>query len=504
MFLTLLSKEIREHLLTFRFGAALITIVLLSIISTWILGDNYIIRKSTATRLADSYLQQAREVRFPSQILPNVQRPPTPLSIIAQGEDYRLGNTVQVRRRSVPHEADDNLTKNRLLASIPSFDMMLVLMFSVSLFGILLSYDGFSGDRERGTLKMVCSFALKRSGIFASKFFAGSIVLSIPILISFIASLMVMLFFHQITFSAIQWAAIVVMLLTAILYGMLFITAGLLSSVLVIRSSTSLAIALLFWTLVVVVIPSGSNFLAPLLKPAYSPEEINSKLQASSLELMQQREEFIRTHNISFSSNGGDWEGAEGLWWFDGYPSWLEDWKTFFIFYEPLCQRYAENNWYLRRKHLARKIEQRELSFAVNFVSPAFHLQRAYTALTVTGYESHAEFMEKCRQYRHTLLNTFAQKGLFGKNAHRFFTRWELSDFERPEQYEQRLAERRAKGIWGPQIWDPLPEDYVPPFNYESGKPNIEDALWHIVVLLFMTLIAFSAGFVIFFRYDVR
>lgn len=504
MFLILLSKEIREHLKTFRFGAGLITIFVLVLVSVWVLADNYVIRNNTATRLADEYAQQAREVRLPSHILPNVQRPPSPLSIFAQGEESRLGNTVQISRRSVPSEAEDNLTKNVLLASMPSFDLLLIVMFAVSLFGILLSFDSLSGERERGTLKLICALPSKRGMIYTVKFFACVIVLSIPLILSLISVLVILQFVHGIVFTPTQWAAIAMMLLASMIYGALFIAIGLLSSALSNRSSTSLALALLFWTLGVIAIPSMGNCLAPNFKPTLSPEEISEFVNATSLDLTNKRNEFIAENNIGFSSNGSDWEGAEALWWFDGYPEWLEQWMTFVRFYEPLCQERAEQIWALINKHLARKKEQHDLSSAINSIAPAFHLHKVFTAVAGTDYDSYADFLEQCRRYRQVLLSDFREKGLFDRNVHRLFTRWEMSDMQRPEQYEQRLAERRSKGLWGMDLWDPLPKDYAPAFRYQGRQQRIEATAWHIAALSIITSLLFCVGFVAFIRYDVR
>ncbi len=50
MFRVLLWKEIREHLMTFRFGAALVTTFVLVVISVWVLGEDYMRRRDRKHR----------------------------------------------------------------------------------------------------------------------------------------------------------------------------------------------------------------------------------------------------------------------------------------------------------------------------------------------------------------------------------------------------------------------------------------------------------------------
>ena len=106
MFLSLLFKEIRFHLLTFRFAAALITTLMLVVLSMWVLGDDYIRRRNTYNISVETTARQIEEVYVPSQISPTLYRPPSALSIFAQGEDRRFGNTLQVQRWEVPRRAE--------------------------------------------------------------------------------------------------------------------------------------------------------------------------------------------------------------------------------------------------------------------------------------------------------------------------------------------------------------------------------------------------------------
>ena len=107
MFRTLVWNNIRDHLMTFRFGAfLLITFVLISA-SVWILGEDYNRRQDTYNTLSERTKNQLSEVLVPAYIQPTVFKAPSKLGIFAQGEEKRLGNAVKIMRWSVPSEAED-------------------------------------------------------------------------------------------------------------------------------------------------------------------------------------------------------------------------------------------------------------------------------------------------------------------------------------------------------------------------------------------------------------
>ena len=510
MFGVLLWKEIRNHLMTFRFGAALITTFVLVLVSVWVLGDDFIRRRNLHNTLAESYAESTREVLTPSQLQPVVQRPPSALGIFAQGEDEHLGNAVTIRRWEVPRRADNSLTSNRLLASMPTFDLLTIFVIALSLFGVLLSYDGFSGERERGTLRHVCACPTTRGIVFAAKFVAGSVVLIIPFLLSFASGLAVLNFVHGIAFTGTQWLSIALMILAGLLYGSLFIAIGLISSALSNRSSTSLALALLFWVLGVVVIPSVGTGLASTA-PLEPPQEISRMQQTTFSDIDARARRFWRENNLELSSEGDSNIGGETPFWFDGEPQWLIDHMRYIGFYEALYQQRADQIWAVANRHIARKREQFWLGSIFNAVAPAHHLRRALTALAGTDYAAHAEFMEECRRYRQALLDDFRNKGLFSHNINLFFSRRTMSEMQTLEQYLQRREDRARRHAAGEEgvynwnyYWDPLPADYAPPFGYRGGQPDIENALWPITALAFLVVLAFAIGFAAFTRYDVR
>jgi ABC-type transport system involved in multi-copper enzyme maturation permease subunit len=513
MFRILFAREVRDHLLTFRFAAALVTTFVLVVMSAWVLGDDFARRRSTYNVLAEKTAQEAREVYVPSRIVPIAHRPPSPLSIFAQGEEKRLGNSVEVRRWTVPTEATDSLTDNMLLSGQPPFDLLAIFTTVLSLFGILIGYDAINGERERGTLKLICSYPVRRPTIFAVKMLAGTTVLMVPVALSFTSSLLVLQLVQNIGFDGGQWLAIALMFLTGGFYGALFVAVGLLASALVSRSSVSLILSLFFWTVTVLLIPGAANNIAAATLPALSSAEISTFEQATREENSNKADEFRQKEAPNAGSGWGCWNiGGETPFLFDTWPQAWKDTQTYVRFVEDIWQNRADQVYQLRRRHSERKREQLALARLLNWPSPAFHVREAFTNLAGTNYEAHDHFLDSVRRFRSSFIDQMRRSGLFGERILSFFSRRRLSETLRDEDWQARQASyqnrwKSGEDIWkivGEKNWPPLPQDMVPRFSHADNGAGLNHALMPIGVLAVMTIIIVCAGFAAFLRYDVR
>ena len=520
MFGVLLWKEIRDHLMTFRFGAALVTTFVLVLISVWVLGDDFVSRRDSYNVLAEQYAQETANVQVPSQISPKVGHPPSTLGIFAQGEERRFGNFVEIQRWRVPERAEESLSNNELLESVATFDLLTVFVVVVSLFGVLMSYDSISGERERGTLKLICTGPLRRTSIFASKFIGTTLVLALPFLLSFVSALIVLQFVHNIVFSSSHWMAISLMVLSGLIYGSLFIAVGMLCSALSQRSSTALLVALLIWTIAVFLVPLGGARLAEALQPldstanisAFEDEETRQRARQSSQFWNDQFQDdgYYSFYHTNISISGSNQRI------FDATPDGFRIAIAFSKFKESLWRPLAYQLWNRIREHEGRKVEQAALATMLSSPSPAHHLQVVFTSLAGTSYSANARFMESARRYRTAMLDNFDRKGYFGDNALHFFTRqpyeeaFEEGGFDaRMEEYTRRreLEGRGWFDRYGTRNFDEvgsLPNDLVPPFNYAGDSPDFEASLWPIGVLTSQVFLILAIGFIAFIRYDVR
>jgi ABC-type transport system involved in multi-copper enzyme maturation permease subunit len=519
LFGTLFQKEVREHMMTFRFGAALITTFVLVIVSIWMLGGDYQHRLNLYNTLSENYKQELAGIWVPSQAVPKISYPPSPLSVFAQGDQRRFGNFAEIKRWEVPRKAKEGLTNNELLESVQPFDLLTIFTFVISLFGVLFSYDSISGERERGTLKMICTGNARRGSVFAAKFLALTTVLAIPFSISLLSGLIILQFILNIGLGAEQWLAIALMVVAGLIYGAIFVAAGMFFSALVRRSSTALIAALLVWVFGVFLIPAAGARLAESIIPIDPSTEIKNFEDESSKETIAKCLEYNRkSYPGSFETTV--WGSLDYLAGgpvtivYDGNPNAFL-WCSLIIRHsEPLWQRRAEEIWNIVKQQEARKAGQAELSAALSSASPAFNLSAIFTRLAGTDYRQHERFLESARRYRRTFLNNFERKGYFGENAIKFFSRRDPEEISE-EQYQARKSEYRRLNEAGTdwfdmsstRNWDALerlPEDLIPPYVYTGDYTDPSSILQPLLILFVMVAIAFSAGVAVFVRYDVR
>lgn len=510
MFAVLFSKEIREHLMTFRFGAALITTFILIVVSAWVLGDDFNNRQTAYNRLVEHYKTELEEARVVAHVFPNVHRPPTALSIFSQGENPNLGNVVEVRRWAVPRNATGSLSDNQFLAAYPTFDLLAIFTLVISLFGILFAYDSFSGERVNGTLKVICSYNVSRSNIFFSKFLAGVVVLAIPFLISLLSALLVLQFLHNISFSGEEWLALAAIVFAGILYGGIFIGIGMLSSSLFRNSSSSLVLSLLVWSLGVFLIPLSANNIASALQPLASEVEIDKFLEETNQAIQKEQgkaidfDKYLGQLNFNECSLGGEETYcADASYWGIKYITDLV------LFQEDKYQKRADEAWSLVEKHNKLKRKQRELDSLLAFISPSNHLRQAVTALSGTHFNGYDQFLKSVRKYRTQMLNNMEQKGFFSGNALGLFSRLTRDMVDDPEGFDKRMNVIEKKMQTNPEYEEdyfagPLDLSFLPQPPSGSERSDFETAITPITVMMIMLMILLLSSYFVFVRYDVR
>lgn len=511
MFYTLFLKEIRGHVLTFRFGAALLTSFLLIIVSVWVLGEDYRHRLDAYNLAAETATRSNSEVYVYTQVSPLVHRPPAPLSIFAQGEDRRFGNSVKVKRWEVPRQATGSFNDNLLLAARPHLDLLAIFTIVMSLFGILFGYDGIAGEREGGTLKLLVSGKASRATVFASKYLAGSLSLALPFLLSFVAGLILLVFQFNFVFSSDQFMAIAAMALAGVIYGSAFLALALACSAFVKWSSTALVLSLFLWALGVIVIPAAAPSIAGAVTSLPSPNDIEQLEKATAKEVNDRLTVFNEKYQNWGSGWTGGWNG-EGYYQFDGNEIQHRDGQEFIRFYEPQMIARADRIWNAVSEQQKVMKQQAEVADLISLTAPAYHLRKAFTSLAGTGISSSVGFLERVRRYRRELLADFSNRGLFGANALQFFSRRDPAEID-DKLYQQRVARYRASAMslgaqWfrtvSPEAWGPLPEGSVLPFEYEMQGPDFVSALWPTAFLIVLNIVMVAAGIAAFTRYDVR
>ncbi len=258
MFRVMLDKEIRNHLLSFRFLAVLVLLVVIVPATVMILSTDAIRKQDDYSRRQaeiQNYLRSyAHFNRLSGVISPS--QPPIPMLALVRG---------------LSADVDLNVFDNDPLpVMFPLIDLTFIVTILLSLAALVFAYDAVSGDKEDGTLKLTLANGVSRSTVLAAKLLGGMITLFVPFVLSVAAGLVVILLNPRIGWSAADWGALGLLLAGAAVYLAVFYGLGLLVSARHASSASSILTSLVVWVLVVLVVPNLSPYLSELIIPAPS------------------------------------------------------------------------------------------------------------------------------------------------------------------------------------------------------------------------------------------
>jgi ABC-type transport system involved in multi-copper enzyme maturation permease subunit len=476
MLKTMIAKEVRTNILSFRFMVSFVLLFVIVTVTTLVLaGDLGRRQQEYSQRQADleTYLKTYAHFNRIGNIMQFTQ-PPIPFQALVRG----LSADVNIQRFD-----DDPLP-----VMFPLIDLTFIVTVLVSLIALLLSYDAVCGEKEDGTLKLMLANGLARSRILLAKFAGGTMTILVPFLVSLGAGMLIILARPGISWTGADWGALALIVAGAAVYISVFYLIGLLISSSHESSSSSVMTALFVWVLLVLIVPNLSPYLASFLSPT-----------PSRIKVSRETDRLGDTDRDDLGRKLQDQYTAEVL---KQYPI-LEERLTG----EELKRRIAEDPAYRTayearraaserawreaneiqgekiralRDDLRRKEEaQTGLARGISMVSPLADFSYLVTDLSSTGMRNMAHFD---RLYEHW--------------NHLFY-----------EEYEpKKVAEMKAKDPTVDYSNTPVDMTDAPRFQYTEEKlgGRISAALPPFAVLLGLCVALFAAAYVAFIRYDAR
>jgi ABC-type transport system involved in multi-copper enzyme maturation permease subunit len=263
---TLLAKEIRNHLLSFRFLAVSALLVVIVPVTVLVLTNDTIRKQDEFSRceaeIANYLTQYAHFNRLANVIRPS--QPPLPFQTLVRGLSDDTGLEL--------------FNNDPLPALFPLIDMTFILAILLSLAALIFSYDAISGEKEDGTLKLMLANRLSRSRIILAKITGGLATLFIPFLVSLAVGLVLILLNPRIAWKGSDWGALGLILLGGALYLGFFLGLGILVSSRHTSSSSSILTSLFVWVLLVLVGPNISPYIASLIRPTPSAVKVGREV----------------------------------------------------------------------------------------------------------------------------------------------------------------------------------------------------------------------------------
>ena len=312
---------------------------------------------------------------------------PSPLRFCAEGGEAFLSGRVDAG--AVYWEGGDlkgfwslaypsstpNLTNVR--PDVTKIDWGFIVGYVLSLIALLFTFDSISGERERGTLRLILANPMPRHTVLVGKFLGALMSIFMPFTLAVLINLFVISVSGDVHLDAEAWRRLSIIFIVAVFYAGLFIALGLLVSARVQGSAVSLVILLLTWVTFVVFIPSTLASIAS----GFSPAPMTS-------------DEF--------------WERKSQLYdklWDEYYARGDKPLSK-----SELVTKDAEGRERLSQEHLTQQIAQVELARAATRVSPASLVQHLLESFAGTGFSRHVQFLENAqryaRQYREFVIDT--------------------------------------------------------------------------------------------------
>jgi ABC-2 type transport system permease protein len=394
------KKEFLLNLIMFKFAVGTILCVILVSVFVPVLAKDYQQRLEEYNENVAANEAELRKVMVYKNILPTVYRPPNVLSVFSEGVEKRLGTSAKIWDSGVPEVSATSGEVNPYMSMFPALDVSLVLRVVFSALALLVAYNVISGEREQGTLKLILSGKISRHQVLLGKLLAGLMILIVPVTIVFILGLLLLMSFPMIELTTSDWAGIGLMYIASLTFISAMYTLGLLFSTLTKKSAISLVLGLFAWVIFVVVVPSGSIYLATQICRLESQE----KLEAQRVLAMEE----IRGKYRKVSGEYPHWRGpksdADGAFG-EGYTvvcarSCLHDASKAYPLVKSLESNYGDSIWRIELYYIRSLLRQNHLARNIARISPISVYENVMSTLAQSDLGSFQGFMDHARAYR--------------------------------------------------------------------------------------------------------
>jgi ABC-type transport system involved in multi-copper enzyme maturation permease subunit len=487
------KKEFLLNLMTFKFAVGTTLCLVLVAVFVPILGKAYQERLKIYNENVAYNEAELLKVVVYKNITPTVYRRPSVLAVFSEGLAKQLGDSATIEYNEVPELSE--AAANHYLSIFSVFDVSLIFKIIISVLALLLAYDAISGERERGTLRLVLSNTAARYQVLVGKLLAGLLVLVVAVTIAFILGLVILLCLPMVDFTGSDWIRIGLMYLASLVFVATMYNLGLLFSSLARRSALSLVLALFLWIIFLVVIPNASVYLATQIRSVEPEDKINEQFtllrRQAEAEFYKELERSGKSY-MSGHNSRSDTPGAGGFghgYIRSGTKTCIYNELLDYSIKVPIQIRYANQYSEIKDVYLRSLFEQTRLANNLSRISPISLYENVMSALAETDTAGFQNFINAVKPYRNDIIEYMRSRtDNFSKTI--FFT---------PCTEEE--METRPHG----DTAEPLELSDLPRFNY---KADIIQTLRRIApdlaFLILGNVLFFAIAFAAFTRYDVR
>jgi ABC-type transport system involved in multi-copper enzyme maturation permease subunit len=459
----ILRRELLKNFQSFRFFALFAVAVFLFTVNPFLVATEYRER-------VQKYSENVEKMRkWDKNHGIGTFRRPNPMSFVAGSSDgkaptgYRVILSLGVSPLGV-----DQYGANVTFPRFQLVDWVFILKVLFSLFAILLTFDAVSGEKERGTLALMCSNSVSRASIVMGKYLGALITAIIPAAAGMLISMIIVNIQGNTSLDADSMSRLAVIAIMAFAYISLFSLIGLAISSAVHRSSVSLLLSLSVWIILIIVIPNLAGIIAE-----------------SALEVTSEYE-FARREQETYRAIG-KWERSvveRGI---------TDEGEISRDFGRSLTQQ-AEQRIRLKDSYVNTIYQKEDLAINISRISPASEFKFASAAIIDGGVLAQRRFYRASRKYYDLYSDYVLEKTGMVAKYYQFMT--------------LPVVVKGKRIMASPPKAKPLPEDTsdfpaMPKVNLSVGE-SIASGIWNIALLVIWNVALFMLSYMAFLKYDVR
>ena len=472
MLMTLIQKEVMQHILSVRFVALLLMCLLLIPLTLSINYRNYrqnLVDYQEAVKLANI---EEKTVNPKLPLEPEIEvsklfLKPTPLSVFANGLGDALPSHLGMTRNGIIQGAPA-LVSDSLSYLLGHLDFLFLVGTVFSLLALLFTFDAVAGEREAGTLRITLANSLPRDLFLWSKLIGGYIVFVVPFLVSLLFGLLILVWQGFPLGEPEIFPRVFSLTLASLLYIAVFFAIGTVISTYLDNSKTALIVAFTVWVFAVLITPRVGFITAKFIAPTRTSQSVYLEKTALRENFNAELEEKKREIHKEV------WKDRPQPSLEEKFASGDEVDEQMKPLEEEFRQKFREHTDEIDRNYQREKKRQEQVGETLSRITPTSSLTYLATNLTQTGKRKRNAYFQAGERYYDALHTDVFSKIIDHANMRTFHPERDIVKIRQPSSLE-------------------------PPTLGETFRQSAVD----VMLLCFFAMVLTTAAFLKFFRSDI-
>lgn len=218
-----------------------------------------------AAKLA--HLFRIEDARYYKAVRVGLERPPEPLSLLAEGASERCGSSVVLSGKFAPMVVRARERLEAISTWSAGFDFSHLVGLFVSLLALLVSYDSICGEREEGTLQQCLANRVSRYQLLIGEYLGCILSLIVPLVLAVLSTVITLRIVEGFTLGQDELFRVALIFLGAALSASALIWLGLCCSGLSRGTTTAFTLAFGAWVLFSAVYPNLTLWTSQRVRP---------------------------------------------------------------------------------------------------------------------------------------------------------------------------------------------------------------------------------------------